>query len=141
MQCAAAWGPCQGNLASAPKNTSQLATLHLSLAASAVAAGWTDVLGRAGNVSRHLVLEKGKVTQPGHARRPAVGRSAPQLQPAKPARPSATASSCFPQLISRDLNYFCTQHYLQPLTANRHQNPRFPLSIRFGMSFGGFCNT
>ena len=101
--------------ASAPKNTSQLATLHLSLAATAVAAGWTDELGRAGNVSRHLVLEKGKVTQPGHARRPAVGRSAPQLQPAKPARPSATASSCFPQLISRDLNYFCTQHHLQPL--------------------------
>ena len=75
MQCAAAWGPCQGNLASAPKNTSQLATLHLSLAATAVAAGWPDELGRAGNVSRHLVLEKGKVTQPGHARRPAVGRS------------------------------------------------------------------
>ena len=49
--------------ASAPKNTSQLATLHLSLAASAVAAGWTDVVGRAGNVSRHLVLEKGKVTR------------------------------------------------------------------------------
>ena len=127
--------------ASAPKNTSQLATLHLSLAATAVAAGWTDELGRGATCPGTLSLRRVRLHNPGmHAGRPSVGRSAPQLQPAKPARPSATASSCFPQLISRDLNYFCTQHHLQPLPTGI-KIPGFRFQFALECIFGGICNT